>query len=156
MLVPTLNSIMINGIPNPHHELWARWCNLRNQCNNPNNYNWRYYGGRGIKYPRRWDDFPTFVQEVEDAIGPLPYKGAHLDRINNNGNYSPKNICWSNHRQNSNNKTNNHWVTYQGRRQTLAEWARETGIPFRTLWSRIVDYGLPPKQAFDKRRKNAK
>lgn len=140
---------MVNGKPNPQHELWRRWCNFRNMCNNPNNHCYAYYGGRGIGYPKSWDDFPTFVEDVEDAIGPLPFKGAHLDRINNNKSYSKSNICWSSHRENYNNKRTNRLVRYQGRTQSLADWSRELGIPFRTLWSRIVDYGLSPKEAFN-------
>jgi hypothetical protein len=40
-------------------------------------------------------------------------------------------------------------VAYQGRKQTLAEWSRETGIPLRTIWSRLFDRGLPPSKALD-------
>lgn len=142
---------MINGIPNPKHPLWRRWANLRNQCNNERNYNWKYYGGRGITYPKRWDNFENFVNDIESTIGPIPFKGAHLDRKNNDRGYSRNNICWSTPRENSNNRQTNHMVTYQGRRQTLADWSRETGIPFRTLWSRLMDYGLTPKVAFTKK-----
>ena len=140
---------MINGKPNPHHELWRRWANLRNMCNNPNNHCYAYYGGRGIGYPKHWDDFPTFVEEVEEAIGPLPFKGAHLDRPKNDRSYSKRNIRWATAKENYNNRRSNHMVAYQGRKQTLAEWSRETGIPLRTIWSRLFDRGLPPSKALD-------
>lgn len=142
---------MIDGMPNPKHPLWRRWANFRNMCNNPKNYAWKYYGGRGITYSKKWDDFETFVRDVEETIGPIPFKGAMLDRKNNNGNYTKSNICWSTPRQNSNNRQTNHWVKYDGRRQTLAEWSRELNIPLKTLWNRLVDYGYTPKEAFTKK-----
>jgi hypothetical protein len=140
---------MIDGKPNPQHPLWRRWANLRNQCNNENNHSWKYYGARGISYPKRWDDFATFVEDVESTIGPLPFKGAHFDRKNNDTSYSLRNIQWSSPKENYNNRQTNHMVTYKGRKQTLAEWSRELGIPLRTMWSRLMDRGLPPSKALD-------
>ena len=142
---------MIDGMPNPKHPLWRRWANFRNMCNNPKNYAYKYYGGRGITYTKRWDDFETFVHDVEETIGPIPFPGAMLDRKNNNGNYTKSNICWSTPRQNSNNRQSNYMMTYLGKRQSLAEWSREYKIPFRTLWSRVVDHGLTAKQALTKK-----
>lgn len=135
------------------HELWQRWTSLRNRCENPNNYGYPYYGGRGIKVDPRWNDFWTFVNDVETEIGPLPFPGAFLDRIDNDGNYEPGNIQWSNARVNSNNRTSNYVVTAFGISQTLAEFARLYNIPARTIWSRIKDYGMTPEQAILKGRK---
>lgn len=129
------------------HELHRRWCNIRNMCDNPRNNNYKYYGGRGIKFCPDWYDFWTFVDDVETEIGPLPYKSAFLDRIDNNGDYEPGNIRWGDPRSNGNNRTSNHKMTAFGRTQTLADWCREYKINLHTLRCRILFYNFTPEQA---------
>ena len=129
------------------HPLWRRWCSLRNQIYNPRNHHYKYYGGRGIDIDPRWDHFWTFANEVEALIGPLPFPGALLDRIDNDRGYWPDNICWSTPRANSNNRQSSLRITAGNETHTLAEWARRTGIKSRTLWSRIYDLGQTPEQA---------
>ena len=50
---------------------------------------------------QKWkDDFSEFYKDVGD----IPFEGAELDRIDNNGNYEPNNVRWVNHKDNSNNR----------------------------------------------------
>jgi hypothetical protein len=138
---------MIDGIPNPKHYLWQRWAALRNVCTNPNNVHYPCYGGRGITYNSSWDDFPTFVEDIESTLGLPPYKSAHLDRIDNDGNYELSNLRWSSPQENYNNRRTNALLTAFGKTQTLADWAREVNLPARTIWSRINDRGYDVERA---------
>ena len=81
------------------HELYVVWCAMRNRCEKQNNPGWKYYGGRGIRVCVRWKQFPKFLADM----GERP-RGLTLDRINNDGNYEPRNCRWATREQQANNK----------------------------------------------------
>lgn len=71
-----------------HHPLNQVWRDMKDRCNNKNSQKFKYYGGRGISVCDDWrDNFLSFYNWA------LPHwrDGLSLDRINNNGNYTPEN-----------------------------------------------------------------
>jgi hypothetical protein len=68
-------------------EYWA-WKHMKCRCYNPKDKGYKNYGGRGIRVCDRW---PKSFFNFLDDIGHRPLKTHSLDRINNDGNYEPKN-----------------------------------------------------------------
>lgn len=83
-----------------HHPLYCVWESMRKRCHNPKAKAWPNYGGRGIKVCAEWNDFTTFL---EWALAHGWAEGLCLDRINNDGNYTPDNCRFVTHQINTQN-----------------------------------------------------
>lgn len=122
---------------------YNNWMAMKSRCCNTDNQDYALYGGRGIRVCKRWaNSFENFLADM----GTRPPGKNTIERVNTDGHYTKDNCCWATQRQQTRNKRNNHRVTVGTRTQTIAEWAEETGVPCRTLWSRIVT-GWPPEKA---------
>jgi hypothetical protein len=116
------------------YEIWA---GLRSRVNNENHKLYPHYGGRGITYDPRWDDFSVFLEEV----GYRPSKDHSLDRVDNNKGYFAENVRWATSEEQARNRRNN--VIYGG--VTLKEWCLNRGFNYRTVWRWVVKEGKSPE-----------
>ena len=105
-----------------------------NRCENKNNTSYERYGGRGIKICDEWRN--NIFAFYEWAIKNGYKKGLSIDRIDNDGDYSPDNCRWATVRQQCNNKSKNINISIDGETHTAAEWSRILGIPKGTITSR--------------------
>lgn len=110
----------INGKPTATYN---SWCGMKQRCNNPNFTTFKNYGGRGIKLCERWNEFKNFLEDM----GERPEEKT-LDRINNNGNYNKENCKWATRKEQSSNMRSNVYLTFYGKKRTVAEWCRKVGI----------------------------
>jgi hypothetical protein len=78
------------------HGMWGTliyhiWVTMIQRCENPNQVNYKNYGGRGITVCERWHKFENFYADVGDKP-----EGMTLDRWpDNDGDYEPTNYKWS-------------------------------------------------------------
>ena len=113
---------------------YSAWRAMISRCYAANNIRFCDYGGRGIKVCSEWlNSFEDFYNHV----GPRPSPNHSIDRIDNDGNYAPGNVKWSTRKEQCNNKHSNHFLTYNNKTMTMAQWCEQTGLPFSTLKKRI-------------------
>ena len=128
------------GLANKTHgmtntKVWRAWSSMQNRCFNERNKDYPRYGGRGISVAKRWLKFDNFYKDMGQP--PENSRKYSIDRIDVNGDYSPKNCRWTTASQQANNKRNNDLITFNGETKTLMQWARHVGLSQDTLWVRI-------------------
>lgn len=122
---------------------YKSWASMKERCNNPNHVSYPHYGALGIKYVPEWANFEAFFADM----GERPSKNYQLDRIDPDGNYTPENCRWATKLQNARNKRRVKRITYNGKTQTIKEWAKEIGLNYQTLFYRISIQGWDIKRA---------
>lgn len=94
---------------------YSSWLAMKQRCLNPNNTNYKNYGGRGIKVCDEWlESFENFLQDM----GNRP-EGTSLERKDVNGDYSKLNCEWASFSKQSYN------------RNTKSKKGRSCGVYYR-------------------------
>lgn len=127
------------------HPLYMVWCQMLDRCRNPNNKNWKYYGGRGIRVCETWAHFEGFFSDMSEGYA----DGLTIERKDNNGNYCPENCRWATRAEQVNNCRSNVHITFNGETRTASQWSIITGIDRRTIAYRFKK-GMPLDKVFFK------
>lgn len=126
--------------------LYGIWKSMKTRCYNVNRSAYKYYGGRGIGICEEWKD--DFVAFYNWSISNGYSVGLTIDRIDNDGNYSPDNCRWvSKDAQQSNRRYCIPKIMFEGESHTLSEISKILGINYSTLYARIHNYGWDIEKA---------
>ena len=125
-------AILNDGRDPIRRRTYITWKNMLKRCNDPENDNYQYYGGKGIRVCARWLCFEAFVEDM----GWRP-DNKTLDRKFSNKNYTKNNCRWATKKQQANNTSNNRRLTYKGETKNLVHWAKKFKLPPTTITSRL-------------------
>lgn len=125
--------------------LYSTWLGMRQRCFDKNQSHYKYYGGKGVTMCEEWmNDYSEFYKW---SMNNDASKELTIDRIDNNGNYEPNNCRWVDSITQANNKTQNRIIEYNGKKLTVMQWSRYTGIGEGTIRKRLDDYGYTIAEA---------
>ena len=109
---------------------------MKQRCYNSKMPNFKYYGARGIAVCDEWrNDSQSFYQW---AILNGYKEELTLDRIDNSGNYEPSNCRWVTAKEQSNHRSNNIILSFNGENHTISEWSEITGIKQHVIRNRLI------------------
>lgn len=109
---------------------------MKQRCYNSKMTNFKYYGARGIAVCDEWrNDSQSFY---EWAILNGYKEELTLDRIDNSGNYEPSNCRWVTAKEQSNHRSNNIILSFNGENHTISEWSEITGIKQHVIRNRLI------------------
>lgn len=125
---------------------------MRTRCQNKKSASYAYYGARGIKVCKEWNESPKPF--IDWCLSHGYKNGLQLHRIDNDGDYSPSNCKFVTSEENDSSKRNTRYLTINGITKTAAQWARKIGKSSDTVIRRynsgcrdIGDFLKPRYQA---------
>lgn len=110
--------------------------NMIFRCYKPTNKRYAQYGGRGIRVCQQWLDNKQSFFDWAFANGYADH--LTIDRIDVDKDYSPANCRWADSFTQMNNTSRNCFIEWDGKRQTIEQWARELGVLGRAIQHRIA------------------
>lgn len=113
--------------------IYGIWCTMIQRCTNPRVKRFSDYGGRGIKVCPKWTRFSGFLKDM----GAGYRKGLTVERIDNDGPYSPENCRWATRFEQNQNTRSSRRITFNGETLNLTTWARRIGITHSALIRRL-------------------
>lgn len=124
---------------NRRHGYWRTrtyksWISMKSRCNDIKN---KDYGGRGIEYDKKWEDFEGFLLDM--GCAPV---GGSIERINNNLGYFKENCRWATPKDQARNRRTSVFVNYEGNKMTVSEYAEKIGMSWSGARKKAVREGI--------------
>lgn len=125
------------------------------RCHNPNAHAYKYYGGRGISVCEEWrNDRAAFISwSLNNGYA----EDLTIDRIDNDGNYTPENCRWADRKVQAKNQRRENIIppvskpyktwTIDGVTKLRKEWCKEYGVSYNMVMYRVSHKGMNIKEA---------
>lgn len=124
--------------------LYAIWLAMKTRCYNEMHPAYGRYGARGIKLDPAWEfDFETFVKDM----GPRPSKHYSIERVDNNGDYTPENCKWGTRREQARNRKNNRLFEWKGKIMNLVEVCEMENVEYVRTYQQVFKSGWTIQKA---------
>ena len=120
--------------------LYEIWQGMKGRCYNLHDTRYQRYGGRGIAVCEEWrNDFSAFWRWAEES----GYSDElTIDRINNDGDYSPENCRWASRKEQNSNRSTNINITIGNSTRTLSQWCEIFELDFKMVCARYSRNGF--------------
>lgn len=113
-----------HGLKN--HHLYRAWRKMKERCHSDSDKQYKDYGQRGIFVCLEWRESAKCF--LDWALSHPTYKpNLQIDRIDNDGPYSPTNCHFVTCKENCNNRRSSRFIEFNGRKITVAEAVRLFG-----------------------------
>jgi len=114
--------------------LFRIWMGMKTRCYNQKVKEYPRYGGKGVIICKEWLDYKnfhdwSFLNGYQDHLT--------IERIEVSGNYEPNNCRWATMKEQANNRTTSHYLTYNNKTNTMAAFSEEYNIGLQTLFRRL-------------------
>lgn len=119
---------------------------MKSRCYNPNHKSYKDYGERGITICDEWKETPDAF--FDWAVNSGYHEGLSIERIDNDGEYCPKNCKWVTISDQAQNKRNIVYVQTKEGLLPLKKAAELYGLPYATVHWRYKN-GHPPDRLFE-------
>lgn len=121
--------------------LYSIWRHMKHRCTNINDKDYNYYGGKGIKVCKDWDNYENFR---DWAVSSGYDDTLTIDRINPNKDYEPNNCRWITSSENSArvvHAKSARFLNVDGELKNETQLAKEIGVVQQTIHAWIKKYG---------------
>lgn len=121
-----LQYVRTHGLDNKN-PIYFMWHDMKTRCYDPKSDRFNAYGKRGIVVCEEWrKDYKIFNTWVNTNGWK---RGLQIDRIDNNGNYTPENCRIVSKKQNSRNRQNTIWIEIgENKKVCLSEACENLGL----------------------------
>lgn len=125
--------------------LYHRWGCMIQRCHNPKNPSFKNYGARGIVVCDEWRaSFDAFLRDM----GRPEDSKQTIERIDNEGNYSPDNCKWAYRSNQLRNQRRSIVITIAGETLHAKEWADRIGGHYQSITKAFRTGGIEAATEF--------
>ena len=116
--------------------VYGSYRGMLRRCSDQTHYMFHRYGGRGIKVCDRWLG-PLGAANFLADMGEKPSPKHTIERIDNDGPYSPENCRWATRAEQADNRSTTFHIAVDGVTLSQADWDRALGNGLNIIGDRV-------------------